>query len=230
MSPLAECTLFQGLEASWCRHLERGGSIEEVPDGHRIFAQGDPPDSVYAIIGGDGVRLGATDPHGKILMVEVFGVHDVFGEIGVVDGGPRTAEANAQGRTRLFRIPAQAFLEVLDQAPMLGATLCRLLARRLRRTFQLFQDAAFETLEVRFARQVAYLSAVHGRRNAQGIRLAGRYRQPDLADLLGTTPRSIITILNSWRASGLVSYDAQRGWLTVLDEARLKALVGTGTS
>jgi len=52
-----------------------------------------------------------------------------------------------------------------------------------------------------------------------------RLRQADLADLLGGTTRSIITILNAWRASGMVIYDTDRALLTVRDIAALRELV-----
>jgi CRP-like cAMP-binding protein len=103
--------------------------------------------------------------------------------------------------------------------------LCKLLAARLRRPFTLFQNATFEGVEVRLARQVLYLAKLDGQPIEQGIRLAGRFRQNDLADLLGTTTRSIITILNAWRASRLVIYDVNRAQLTLVDEAALRALI-----
>jgi Mn-dependent DtxR family transcriptional regulator len=58
------------------------------------------------------------------------------------------------------------------------------------------------------------------------LQLAGRFRQSDLADLLGATTRSIITILNAWRASGLVIYDPARAQLTICGEAGLHELAG----
>jgi hypothetical protein len=65
-----------------------------------------------------------------------------------------------------------------------------------------------------------------GARRADGkLRIAGRFRQGDLADLLGTTNRSIITILNDWRARGLVDYDGQRGFVTILDEPRFRGII-----
>jgi CRP-like cAMP-binding protein len=228
MGMLAGNVLFRDAPEAWQRRIEAASIAEEIRDGSMIFAEGDAPDTVYAVVGGEGrVRVGSTDRHGKILMVEVFAVGEVFGEIGVIDGGPRTAEALAQGRVRLLRIPAGIFLEALEQAPTLGARLCDVLARRLRRTFGLLQDATFETLEVRLARQLLYLSSLAGRRTAEGLRIAGRFRQPDLADLLGATPRSIITILNAWRSAGLVQYDAAKGRLTIADEQRMTVLAGT---
>ena len=90
-------------------------------------------------------------------------------------------------------------------------------------------DATFESLEARLARQVLYLGRREGRRTEQGLQLAGRFRQSDLADLLGATTRSIITILNAWRADGLVIYDAARAQLTLCREAELQRLVGPET-
>ena len=135
-------------------------------------------------------------------MVEGARAAEIFGEIGVFDGSPRTATAVAEGRVRLVN-PRGDFLAALASCPTLGETLCRMLAQRLRRTYELFQDAAFETLEVRLARQVLYLAASEGRATQQGLRLTHRLRQPAyLADLLGATTRSIITILNAWRTAG----------------------------
>ena len=82
------------------------------------------------------------------------------------------------------------------------------------------------TIEVRLARQVLYLAGREGRRTDQGLQLSGRFRQGDLADLLGATTRSIITILNAWRTAGLVTYDTDRALLTVCDIAALRAIVG----
>jgi CRP-like cAMP-binding protein len=124
-----------------------------------------------------------------------------------------------------LRIDSQTFLETLNDHAALGANLCRLLADRLRRTVDLLQDATFESLEVRLARQVLYLSRRGSRRTAQGQQLSGRFRQSDLADLLGATTRSIITILNAWRASGLVVYDPVRAQLTLCREQELQALI-----
>ena len=126
---------------------------------------------------------------------------------------------------RLLRISAATFMAALNETPVLGANLARALSRRLRRTFELFQDATFETLEVRLARQLLYLAGSGGRRTERGLMLSGRLRQPDLADLLGATQRTIITILNDWRAAGIVHYDTVGARMTLCDEPRLRALI-----
>lgn len=230
---LAGVGLFEGLPDAALDRLGHGtvlalgGGGGGGPAGHAaVFHQGDPADAVYAIVGGTGrIQVGAPDQNSKRLMVEVLRAGEVFGELGVIDAGRRTADAVADGPVRLVRIPAVLFLAVLSDTPRLGVNLAHLLAARLRRTFALYQDASFETVETRLARQVLYLAERDGRRTEQGVRLAGQLRQTDLADLLGTTTRSVITVLNAWRSRGWVSYDGDKALLVVLDAARLRDLM-----
>jgi CRP-like cAMP-binding protein len=227
--PLASIDVFKAMNPEALNHLTRSATMLEPRDGTEIFSQGDPADAVFAILSGEGhVRIGAVDSHSKALMVEVFRTGEIFGEIGVIDGGSRTASALAEGKLRLAKIRGTAFLDALAHSPELGDALCRMMAKRLRRTFELFQDATFETLDVRLARQVLYLATQRGRQTPQGLRLADRLRQSDLADLLGATTRSIITILNAWRAAGIVTYDTDRALLTLSDIAALRAIVESG--
>ena len=231
MGALLTVATFAGIDERALDKIEARSRSIEYPDGALIFAQGDPADAVYAIIGGEGrVRIGTIGRGSKGLMVQMFHAGDIFGEIAVIDGDVRSADAVAEGRVRALRIGATVFLAALAEQPALGANLCHLLAARLRWTFTLFQDATFESVEVRLARQVLYLARRDGRPTEQGTRLAGRFRQNDLADLLGTTTRSIITVLNAWRASGLVVYDVNRAQLTVVDEAGLRALIDCDAS
>lgn len=224
---LASITVFKGMSQHDLRRLEQGSVALEPHDGTTLFAQGDPADAVYAVTGGDGhVRIGVIDRHSKALMVEVFRSSDIFGEIGVMDSDVRSAAAVIEGRVRLVKISRAAFLSALKTCPSLGEALCRTMALRLRRTFALLQDATFESLEVRLARQILYLAEREGRPTDHGIRLAHRFRQADLADLLGATTRSIITILNAWRMAGVVAYDTDRALLTVRNLAALRAITG----
>ncbi len=222
---LARITLFRDLPPAALARLADGARRLAPADGAPLFAQGDAPDAVFAVLDGKGrVRVGAPDSAAKRLMVEVFRAGDVFGEIGVLDGAPRSADALVMGEVRLARIAAPVFLETAESEPALGLALARMLSARLRRTFGLLQDATFAPLEVRLARQVLYLLKTDSVKTERGVRLAARFRQGDLADLLGATTRSIISILNAWRSANLVAYDTEKAYLFVLDEAGLQSV------
>ena len=228
MAALSTITAFKGMDPALLDRIEARSRMIEPRDGTRLFAYGDAADAVYAIVAGEGhVRIGTIDRTSKGLMIAISGAGEMFGEVAVIDSSTRTADAVVEGRVRLLRISSNVFLETLQTNATLGANLCRIFARQLRRTNTLLLETTFESLEVRLARQVMYLARQEGRRTEQGIQLAGRFRQGDLADLLGATTRSIITILNAWRASGLVIYDPARAQLTLCDEAALNAVAGS---
>ena len=225
MTALLDVKAFNGMDSAELDRIEASSRVLVPRDGARLFVEGDAADAVYAIMTGH-VRVGAPDTNSKGLMIDVFGPGDIFGEMGVIERSTRTADAVAEGRVRLLRISSKVFLDTLHCNAVLGENLCLMLVKRLRRTSLLFRDATFESLEVRLASQLIYLlNREGGRKTEYGFPLAGRYRQGDLADLLGTTTRSIITILNSWRKDGIVIYDSARGRLTICREDDLQQCI-----
>jgi CRP/FNR family transcriptional regulator, cyclic AMP receptor protein len=231
MLSLAPVAVFADLPVAIRHGLEMSAQWLDLHDGTVVFAEGERADAVYGVVDGDGsVRIGSAGYRGKSLMVEVFRVGDLFGEIAVIDGGLRSAEAVVSGRVHLARVGAGPFLAAIREAPALGLALYRMMAGRLRRTYTLLQDATFEPLEARLARQLLYLAALSGQPAADGVRLGERFRQQDLADLLGTTPRSIITILNAWRTAGVLTFNAMTGQIVIAPDRLRAILAHTGTT
>jgi len=220
-----QVAILRSLPEATLLHLIAGATVLEPRNKALVFAEGDPSDAVYAILSGTGlVRIGVADQRSKGLMFAIYRKNDFFGEIGGIDGMPRTATAVVNGRVKLLRIRRESFLEVLNNAPSLGLALSLSLAQRLRRTNTLLQDATFEPLEARLARQLVYLAQIDSRAIDGGLVLGMRMNQSDMADLLGTTNRSIIAILNKWRAARIVHFDALAARLTICNEMALNEL------
>jgi CRP/FNR family cyclic AMP-dependent transcriptional regulator len=157
-------------------------------------------------------------------MGEVFHAADIFGEIRVIDrGSPPRLRSAKYGWSKL---PDPAFLAALASSEPLADAPCRMLALRPRRTFELFQDATFETLEVRLARKILCLTERGGRQIVQGLRVSDRLRQADLADLLGPTTRGDITTLDSSRAIKFARYDTDRTFLLARDGGAPRKIIG----
>ena len=133
----------------------------------------------------------------------------------------------AMGAARLALIPAEALRDLARESVEFAFALLQTVVSRLRRTYTLFEDASLADPEHRLARQVLYLVGL-GATGGNRVRLYFRLRQQDLADLLGTTPRSVITILNKWRYEGLAAFDGRTAQLTILDVDRFAVLSGAG--
>ena len=122
-----------------------------------LFNRGDEGDALYAVIEGL-VRIWVGSDSGKELTFSIMEPGDVFGEIALLDGLPRTANATAQETTQLLVIQRSAFLSVLGNDAQLGRHIIELLCERLRLKTDLLSDFAFAELPVRLARKLNDLS------------------------------------------------------------------------
>jgi CRP/FNR family transcriptional regulator, cyclic AMP receptor protein len=221
---LAAAAIFKDVPAADLAPLLAQVRLRDYRHDDVIFSQGDAGDGAFLVIGGL-VQIGTLGANGKRITVEIFKEGELFGELAIIDSLPRTAGATAMGMARLAAIPSGAFRELISRSSVFAVNLLRLTTARLRRTYSLFEDATLSDLEHRLAKQVLYLMGL-GAAGDRHVRLYSRLRQSELADLLGATPRSIITILNKWRMEGLASFDGRTARLTILDLDRFRALSG----
>jgi CRP-like cAMP-binding protein len=102
----------------------RGRSIA-LPDGAVIYARGEPSDCAYIVTRGR-VRLGNGVP------IEVLRPGEIFGEMELLDDGPRCSAAVAVGPTEVLAIERRLFQVLIEDDPDFAIALLRLTARRLR--------------------------------------------------------------------------------------------------
>jgi CRP/FNR family cyclic AMP-dependent transcriptional regulator len=136
----------------------------------------------------------------------VLGRGSIFGELGVIDRGPRDMDARSMENTIVYALDAQVFWSVLASRPPLARRLLELMARRLRRADQTSQDLIFFDAPTRLARRLLELAEEHGEQLADGksLRVAVRVTQEEIAQLVGVTRSS---------ANRLVASFSGRGWI-----------------
>ena len=112
------------------RQLERLGMLADevdVPAGKVLMREGESGMDMMIIVHG---RVGI-DRGGQRL--STLGAGDFFGEIAVLDGGPRTATATTAEPSSLLVITHRDFHSMLDEFPEVAATVLNALAHRIRR-------------------------------------------------------------------------------------------------
>jgi len=100
--------------------------VVKVDAGECVFEQGDPGDVMYAVI--DGRVDIALD--GKV--VESVGDGGIFGELALVEDGPRNASATAARPSRLARVDKEHFTFLVHEHPTFALQVMSVLAARLR--------------------------------------------------------------------------------------------------
>lgn len=203
--------LFSGLDPDSIRTIARLCQTRRLPAGQTLFVKGDPGDALYGVRRGQ-IRVESGTATGERLTIEVFGPGDLFGEIAVLDGRPRTADAVVGEDVELFVLPRAEFLSHLERDPRLAIRIIELLCGRLRSTNERTEEMLFLPLHARLARRLATLAEDFG---AELL-----ITQDELAGLVGVTRESVNRQLREWRESGIVKLSRGRIWV---DVARLTA-------
>lgn len=105
----------------------RSEPSEPFVQGSRIFAEGDPGDTMYAVLEGE-IELRTRER-----LLEVVGPGGVFGELALIDTKPRSATAISVTDGRLVPIDRQRFLFLVQNTPFFALEVMQVLGERLRR-------------------------------------------------------------------------------------------------
>ena len=124
---LAQVPLFSGLAP---RHVKRLADLTEQQrymEGSRVVREGDIGDTFYVILEGEAK---VTNRAGRV--VNRLRPGEFFGEISLLDGGPRTASVVAATPVLAIRLFKGSFDKVVTQEPKVASKILAVVARRLR--------------------------------------------------------------------------------------------------
>ncbi len=190
-----------------------------------IFNKDDPGDSMMAVIRGR-VKICAYSADGKELVLNLIDRGGLFGEIALLDGRPRTADAVALEETDLLVLTRARFLPFLTANPELTVRLFSVLCQRLRQTSEHLEDALFLEAPSRLARGLLRLATAFGKPVARGLRIDIKLSQQQIGSLIGISRESINKHLGEWTQSGYIA--VQSGIITIHNRAALEGMTGLG--
>jgi CRP-like cAMP-binding protein len=220
---IARGELFSRLSPAELDRLVRLARMRKVPARAVIFRKGDAGREMYAIVSGR-VRISSEAADGREVVLGLLEPGDMFGEISLLDGAPRTATCSAVGATTLLVIERPKFLAVLEQSPALAIKLLEIIAARLRLTDQLIEDTLFLNLGTRLAKMLLTLAERCGRATPDGIEIDIKLSQQELGNLVAASRESVNKQLKAWESETIVGSNGGR--VVIIDAAKLKFLVG----
>ncbi len=197
--------------------------VERLDEGRVLFRKGDPGDRLYVVLAGR-IAIGTTSEDGKEVVFNVLGRGEVFGEIALLDGKARTADAPAMAECHLLVLERKDFMPFLESHPEVAARLIAVLCERVRWVSESYEDALFMDLPARLAKRLLRLAETHGEpAGGTAIRIEFPLSQQELAKMAGVSREAVNKLLRAWQTQGLIAHDHSH--VTILDEARLKRLV-----
>ncbi|MGQ3048112.1 MAG: Crp/Fnr family transcriptional regulator [Niveispirillum sp.] len=211
-------SLFAVLDDTEMEAMLEFAKVRRAAAEERIFAKGDPGDSLYVILRGR-VAVQTESDEAKVMLLNILDTGSLFGEIAMLDGGERTATVVAQEATELLRIDRRDFMPFLLQRPDLCVRLMTVLCERVRWTSAIIEDTVFLNVPRRLAKRILMLSQAYGRATDAGTRITTFVSQEDLANMLGVSRESVNKTLKQFQTAGAISY--RNGYIIVHDESFL---------
>jgi uncharacterized membrane protein len=161
---LRSVPLFASLDDAAAHQLRSQIELQDIKSNSTIFRAGDSGDSLCLIESGR-VRVSVIDEEGQVVVLAELGAGEFFGEMALIDGKPRSADATVIEDARLAVLARKDFLTFVRGNPDVAIEMISAVSHRLRRTDELLrqrvarnindEDAAQKTLAARMADMIA---------------------------------------------------------------------------
>jgi CRP/FNR family cyclic AMP-dependent transcriptional regulator len=179
--------------------------------GQMIFAEGQPGDRLYIIASGK-VKIARRAPDGRDNLQAVLGPSDMFGELAVLDPGPRASSATALTQVRAMSSDRAELRAWIAAHPEIAEKLLRVLARRLRRTIDNQVELIFTDVPGRLAKQLLQLAQQFGSQDDGAVHVPHDLTQEEIAQLIGAGREAVNRALTDF---------CRRGWIQLEDKSML---------
>jgi CRP/FNR family cyclic AMP-dependent transcriptional regulator len=180
-----------------------------VRRGQTVFQKGDEGSYMVAVLSGR-IRISATSSEGREVTLNMIDAGEVFGEIALLDGKPRSADAIVLEDSNLLIVERRHFLPHLISSNDLTLRVIEVLCERLRDTSETLGNFAMLDLPVRLARKLLSLAAEYGNPVEGRIRLEIRLSHTDLGRFVGCSRETVNKQMRAWEEEGIVARESGR--------------------
>src|SRR6201995_1491751 len=190
--------IFIDLDSEALDQLCRYAKHTVLKRGATIFSKGDPGNSLYAVVAGT-VKISISSPDGRNAILNLIGPGETFGEMSVLDGQTRSADATANTNCEIYVIDRRDFLPFMRTQPALSMKFIELLCTRLRWTSDQVEQVILQDLPGRLAGALLRLSE---KEKASSAGRAIAITQQEISEMVGMTRESINKQLRAWAGRG----------------------------
>jgi len=211
--------LFGALDDGARRELAARVHRRSFNVGDPIFHVGGPGQSMMVVLNGN-VRVSLSGPRGKTVILADLSAGEALGEVALLDGRERSADAVALTKCDLLVLERRDVVAFLEKRSDLCLKLLELMCGRLRKSNERMSNIAFLDLSSRLAKVLLDQVSKAGRTNSKPkLSLS----QTELASMINATRENVNRCLRNWQRQGIV--DISDRWISVLQRDMLEAIV-----
>jgi CRP-like cAMP-binding protein len=218
-SPSVSEVFFTSVPSEYQKALRALCVPRQFARGEMVFCQGEPGSLIYIIETGR-IEISVTAQSGRKTILNQMGPGDVIGELAMLDGGPRSADAVAATASTGQILTRQKFYAFLHQHPVIAVSVLEEVCRKLRDLSDLHADQIALDGHKRLAAVLARLFRKWGTPLPGGeIRLTQKFSQTELGDFAGLARENVNRAMTAWKKQELLRSDG--GLLVLRDLAEL---------
>jgi CRP/FNR family transcriptional regulator, cyclic AMP receptor protein len=218
-SLLAEVEPFGGLDEGTRLAVAGRAGRRVVERGQVVCWQDEPGESMFVLLEG-AVKVVVRSRDGELMELVRHHPPASFGELALLDGGPRSATVEAVERSTLLVVTRAELLRLLRSEERVAEALLRSLGTIVRRTTHQVTDLAFLSLQGRVAAKLLELAGPAG----QGPARTRRVTQVELATMVGGARQSVNQVIKSLESRGYVRVAGRT--FEILAPEQLRRLAG----
>ncbi len=219
---IKQIPIFKTLSDSDLNDLVSSLRLKSLKQGQTLFWKGDEGTALYVVKKGT-IKIVLPSTEGDEIIVTMFSEGDFFGEMALLDGEPRSADAVAIEPSEVFILSRTNFLSFLQVNVDAIKAILSMLSKRLRRTDDMLENTCFLNVSARLVKKLIELAESHGQKKDNKILIDLSLTQKELGDMVVATRESINKELKSLRKQGLIIIEGSR--IQILDISRLKSKI-----
>jgi len=202
---LEKIPLFADLDKAELEFLTRRAVTRQYPRNTILMTEGDYSDSLYCILSGR-VKVFLNDDDGKEVILNVQGPGEYFGELALLDSGPRSASVMALEKCKLTVISKADFEDFLAKHETAQKKIMLGMIKRLRALTENVRTLALLDVYGRVARVLLQLARPVG----DVLVIKEDLRQQDIANRVGSSREMVSRILKDLRTGGYIEIDENK--------------------
>ena len=201
---LSSINIFSDLSDNDLEKLQKVFKPRNYLKNSMIILEEEYGDLVFVVKTGT-IKITRVNDEGKEVILALLGAGEIFGELAVLDGEARSANALAQENCKLLAINKEDFLDILKHNFSISYNLLCELAKRLRKSDQQIEALSLSDAEHRIGVSLLNLAEDMGVIRKGKVTIQNLPFQQDIANMAGTSRETVSRVMKILENKDMIS-------------------------
>ena len=218
---LRKIPLLADISADATQRILKCMELREIRRRQVVYLPGDPGDAVYFVNGGR-LKVSKVTRDGKELTLAYRVPGEIFGELCLVEGGPREEMAEAMENALISVVDRTLFDQILQKEGLISTRLVKVVAQRRREVENKIEQLIFKDVNAKLADLLLRLGDEYGTEDSRGTLVSLKITHQEMANLIGSTRETVSLTLSQFKKRGFIHSEGRK--VIIADRDGLKAL------